>query len=490
MSTLAREWTFLDKSKGIQPVNRVLTRYQRPLFNLKPNVMKKFISLLTMVIFITGMAVAQNTATTSQTGDKNDAQIQQQGGDQHATVTQTDDQNDANVRQHQYSTNGSQSATVIQNGDAFGGNKATIRMEFLGGNGNPNTAYIEQIGDYNTSNQRIEAGRGIEHLWGYQEGNHNELTQRLGGATNRVTSFDAEQVGNYNKATQTLPNGIVSRGLIKQTGNHNDARQMLEGDYNGWSGPITSFQEGNRNTSRQIFHSTVPYGGTDEENTGLVSQFGDGNFARQLVEGKAADVDIRQGDPDKNNQANYNEAWQNIMGATNTASIYVIGDRNWTKQRVDGDKNNVSLWNAGNHNTVRQKQNLYNNHQRLEIGGDWNNAIVSQDGNKNKTYINMRGTGPGQIGSGLGSHNNNRNDLMISQNGDENLLSGAVTGERNDVDVYQIGNNNTIGSGLWNADGINIYGHSNTTLIRQLTNGNSADVNQLGNNNNSRIIQK
>ena len=452
--------------------------------------MKKFISLLTMVIFITGMAVAQNTATTSQTGDKNDAQIQQQGGDQHATVTQTDDQNDANVRQHQYRTNGSQTATVIQDGDAFGGNQATIRMEFLGGNGNPNTAYIEQIGDYNISNQRIEAGRGKEHLWGYQNGNHNDLTQRLGGTSNRATSFRAEQMGNHNTATQILPQGIVSHGDVKQKGNHNDAYQYLLDGYNGWSKAITTLQEGDYNTSRQIFRSSVPYGGTAEENLGMVSQFGDHNFARQAVEGKATNAEILQGDAEKNNESNYNEAWQNILGTVNQAAIYVIGDYNWTKQRVDGDKNNVSLWNAGNHNTVLQKQNVYNNHQRLEVGGDWNNATVSQDGNKNKTYINMRGTGPGQIGSGLGSHNNDRNDLMISQNGDENLISGAITGDHNDVDIYQMGNNNVIGSGLWNTDGINIYGHSNTTLIRQLTNGNSADVHQLGNNNSSRIIQK
>jgi hypothetical protein len=453
--------------------------------------MKKFISLFAMVIFITGMAAAQNTATTSQTGDKNDAQIHQQGGNQHATVTQTDNENDANVRQHQYNSNGSQTATVIQDGDAFGGNQATIQMEFLGGNGNPNTAYIEQVGDYNTSHQRIEAGKGIEHLWGYQEGNHNDLTQRLGGTSNRVTSFRAEQIGNHNTATQILPQGIVSHGYLKQKGDHNDAYQYLLDDYNGWSKAITALQEGDYNASRQIFRSSVPYASTSEENLGMVSQFGDHNFARQVVEGKAANVEILQGDADRNKKGNYNEAWQNILGTVNRAAIYVIGDNNQTRQFVDGDNNNVSLWSDGNHNTIRQRQYVYDNHQRLEIGGDWNVANIRQTGNKNETYINMRGTPPEhQIGTGLAPHDNDHNDLLINQNGDGNLVSGAITGNHNDVDIHQTGHNNLVGSGLWNVDGINIYGHSNTTLIRQLTNGNNADVYQLGNNNNSRIIQK
>jgi len=481
--------------------------------------MRKGIIILFSILFAVNFALAQNTATTTQTGSNNNAIITQTGGAQVTTVDQNGNTNSAIVTQ--FTDDGmDQTVDIDQDGN---GNKADVRQKETGPitqsytipvqtaivkqyNGNNNvatirqdetgdgnkyqsTAYIEQIGSSNKSFQKTSAPghNSGQHVWGKQEGYGNDLNQQI--LIGDGEDFSANQKGNYNKATQYIPSGSIdyhaNSGQIIQDGDHNTASQYLQGANNGYSGapaggPIKIEQKGNWNTASQKFVST---GMWTSGNSGYIYQEGNGNKATQDVNGWTTEARAEQ-------WGNNNESQQFVVngGVGNITKVRQDGNSNFSRTYQDGDKNKATNWIARNGNRTYQTQEGNRNNQRIEITGNNNYVNIDQKQDDNKAYINLRATGPGQIGSGI--HISNNNDIRISQDGLNNLISGAVTGNNNVVRITQKGNDNIIGTGMWDADGLNIYGHNNTAIIKQLTSGNNADVYQLGNGNTANIVQQ
>jgi Curlin associated repeat len=478
--------------------------------------MKKLFVILVAVIFSAGFVFAQNTETTTQTGNNNDADIIQTGSNQDADVSQTGNTNKTDI--NQFNDNGIvATAKVTQTGS---NNDSKIDMDQLGYSTNtPSSAIIEQIGNWNVSYQRTYSpgySSGVD-VYGIQTGNNNDLYQRiLGGYTDR---FDAFQTGNNNDATQRMTGGTNSKGLITQDGNNNTAYQDLSGANNGYylapsGGPITVDQNGSWNTADQDFVST---GGWTNGNSGFVTQTGNSNYARQDVTGWAVDV---QSEVIGNN----NDTRQYVGSLGDESFILAIGDRNIVKTDQQGDYNysDIKLNSAGigkaNDNKVDVKQVGDYNHFELgivrgDIGGDNNNVDIDHDGNghfnrvkidgsNNKIKINAKGNyGGSQYDGNRGDWNfkngapvwtatSDNNDFVLTQDGIRNYATGFVAGDNNDIRLTQTGNNNLIGTSWYTQDGVAMTGNNNFVQIRQLSDGNSSMNTITGNGNNINVLQQ
>ena len=465
--------------------------------------MKRLVSVLTAVFFMTGMALGQsgNNATTTQEGSNNDASVVQEGGNQKATVNQEEDQNVATVNQFT-DNNGKQTATVIQKGDAVGGNTATIDMDQISSGDNyENTANIEQVGDYNTSYQKVYAPSNSSglNLSGKQKGNHNTLNQQIhNGYTN---DFNATQKGDYNKARQYMSGAHNNSGDISQVGDYNKAVQVLSGSNNGYNGIMAIEQDGNYNDAKQVFEST---GSWTYNNSGLINQYGNSNYARQNVVGWRTDATILQGSEEDGKRYDYNKAWQNVDGTQNTVYIRQQGNRNWTKQIVEGDKNNVSLsHHEGSYNTGRQTIDGNDNTVQAVIAGSNNNSYQKADGNDNTQYysatnhVKYNDVRIVQDGSDNYSHNNVRtngidNDLNVLQEGNENnLVTKQAQGSHNSILVRQYGDSNLAGKHPFKKNiGILQNGSYNEATLKQFNGNQKANISQMGDGNWARTIQK
>jgi hypothetical protein len=207
-----------------------------------------FVAAVTVVLMLTGLTLAANTVNIAQTGDYHEATVNQGGNLNTVTLTQvkTDYTWYSSATRATIDQAGSgNSATVSLTRGAYGGNAnwseadvdqlgaggnvanisqnvndyahATILQDGLGGN----TATITQIGNtsFATISQNGEGNQGTQYLYTI-------------GTTATIT-----QEGNWNSASQTTLTPPVGNSLfsISQTGNHNDATQVIGGTVWGYA---------------------------------------------------------------------------------------------------------------------------------------------------------------------------------------------------------------------------------------------------------------
>jgi len=238
---------------------------------------KRVLTIAAILFVISGLAVAANTATITQVGSDNQADITQQdeNNSHTATITQNGNENQATIDQTADAWGAGANATITQTGnlnyaeslvrngyhayvDAVitqTGNENIAIQNFTPGtawnstdgtilqDGFSNEAYqtwgyigtdysskldATQIGDDNYAEQK--SGRNGNDGDVYQEGDLNYAYQDLGGRTNIADTSqigdqnwaEIHQLGNSNVATQSQT-GDLHSSIITQTGNGNTA---------------------------------------------------------------------------------------------------------------------------------------------------------------------------------------------------------------------------------------------------------------------------
>ena len=179
---------------------------------------------LTVVAFV--FAANNHTNNITQTGDKNDADVEQVhtgGGTVYpgntATVAQVGNQNDVDIYQANNGFGGSgEVASVYQNGhrndvsvDQFNdGHTALVDEDGndndanITQNGNKTDAYVRQLGLTNDADIVMD-GNNATYAKIWQLGDHNKADQRLGeGRRVEDSWFTAKQQGDYNTAYQYM----------------------------------------------------------------------------------------------------------------------------------------------------------------------------------------------------------------------------------------------------------------------------------------------
>lgn len=339
--------------------------------------MKRILMSVCILVVAAGLAAAQsNTSTVTQSGNNDNANIQQTGSLNEGTVKQTNG-NYNNVLMTQASINGASygkatTATVNQRGSS---NTSKINQDRTGGQQSyQSTATVDQTGTNNTSViQQTGYYQGSNSAKATQIGNNNEVYQyQINDYGNNVESY---QNGNYDYAKQY--NAKVASGnhdYISQTGgNSQHAEQWGYGSDNQH---MTALQTGTSNYSYQ-YQSGL-------KNIESVKQTGTGNHAEQrqyhgsyYYNGQYAHqhtADITQiGNDNKAYQyqdENISDVWAN---SRNTSSIY---------QKGSSDVSHVSQYdglNTGNVTQIGGNLNVGNIYQ-YSVG---NMATISQNGSGN-----------------------------------------------------------------------------------------------------------
>ncbi|GAB2631205.1 hypothetical protein [Belliella aquatica] len=312
-------------------------------------------SLIFAALFATTFAMAQNTATTTQTGNGNGAETTQTGNNT-STTTQAGPNNIAETTQV-----GQNSASINQSNFATPGHFASI------------------------SQQGDQGSAGI--------GNSADIVQQQRGASATI-----EQVGDNNRAglTQAGPNdagtAVATTAGIYQKGNDN-----LLSTVNG-NGVI-----GNANGSAYMQNGTsFP----NDKSFLQVDQLGDGNKAGVYLMG-GTDASILQ---DGNlNSASINSQ-SNATGALNLASIAQTGDENTA--RIDQGPRGSSLF-SGDDNHASIGQDGFDNTASINQFGEGNRATLTQLGDLNLGTISQ--TGIGHIATM--TQNGMSNTAVITQTG-------------------------------------------------------------------------
>jgi hypothetical protein len=260
--------------------------------------MKKFLTLAFALVFMTGIAFAQNnTSTVTQSTNNNDAYIDQVGSGIDATVVQTGGNgNYASIDQHNSPDFPTMESTVRQIG---GENTATAVLSRKNSSGA--TSMQIQQGWRNTA--RINPGAGL----GSNEGSGSLIQKQFGNdnfaSMSGGDSYTAEQYqdGHRNQAT-TSGNGKNGDVFQQQIGNDNLARtgglRYSDSDQR---------QFGNNNTS---LLDDIDHDGPGESYT--TYQNGNNNMARLDAGGFGGVLDIRQ----INNQNTARVTWTTTGNST------------------------------------------------------------------------------------------------------------------------------------------------------------------------------
>jgi hypothetical protein len=267
--------------------------------------MKKLFAIMIAVTFCAGFVFAQNTDSTSQTGNNNIATSTQTGhngaytvqvGDLNkATVTQSgtntgevDQLDNAYQNQATLSQDGSGNDAAINQGMTAGFwsdyqtvgakyNKATLTQA-----GNNNSGYIEQYGGSNSTN-----------------GNEANLTQNGNG--NTAYGYQGWAYSGWGETyAQSHLQSYNSKVNISQINNNNGAYVW---QYGGNNNNATISQNGNNNSSSIVqgfIYSDAPYTFTHpvyntQNNNASIAQSGDNNHGKLMQLGDNNSFKLSQG---------------------------------------------------------------------------------------------------------------------------------------------------------------------------------------------------
>ena len=377
--------------------------------------MKKLFISIVAVLFAATFSFAQNTDSTSQTGNNNRA-ITTQTGHNGAYSVQAGNLN---------------KATTTQTGTNTGG---IYQLD----NGNNNTATLSQNG---SGNDALVIQGMTQGYWGgkYQTvgANYNKATLTQSGKNNEG---NLEQYGGSNST-----NGNVAK--LAQSGNGNTAY-----GYQGWAyGDVTTWAL----KHLQSYNSTVN-----------ISQVGNNNWVGAWQYGG------------NNNNASITENGNNNLAEIAQGYIYSVPGLVFYTPVYNTQNNNASVTQSGNYNHEKLFQLGNNNSFKLSqangssVGYNGTSAHVSpvynayfrQDGNNNQfTGVQTNGATLDAVSEGITGYygsfqQGNGNSISLTQYNDNALMQ-------------QLGNSNT--ATLWQG-GTNV----NNATILQNGNSNIANVHQ------------
>ena len=401
--------------------------------------MKKLMSVLVMVIFMAGMVVAQN----------NQSEVAQTGDDNEATIEQLGQNNVSDLRQERRS--GWPVVTSALDGNLYElHQEGSGNVSKLGQNWGSSEAYVNQVGDNNqlTSSSTFS--------------NSNNYYGESGFAIQGGSVLELDQIGDENVA------GINQRAKdnyadIDQVGNKNEV-DVFQYSFGGVAPPAF----GNDAFVQQ----------TGDENSTVITQSGDmGSSGRSNTASVAIDGDQNTTRVDQ--YGNQNSASMSV-GHPNYAPSNYMND---VKMSQTGDNNTAAFGlQMGNNNMVDIDQAGDNNWSEFSIKyGSENEANIDVDGNGNRSRISIS-THWGYMSS--------RNTIDLVQDGDGNYASGDVEGDRNTITVTQMGLNNRVGTSWYTKDGFDVYGENNTITIDQMSDGNMSLNKVTGWNNTINVSQQ
>lgn len=310
--------------------------------------MKKLVILFAMV-FAVSMAMAQHTSTVLETGVNNSATITQgfDGGGASlegniSFVEQIGDNNDADVTQTNNGFGGQHHESAIyQTGNT---NDASVEQRnatgnaFVDQNGNGNIANVLESGNFDLPHPA--AGLAPYDAYVLQTGNNNTVNMGIYGDRSASAAI---QVGDNNIITQSLGQDVgekvyQSSAYANQLGDRNEAIQIMEGQ--GFAGNIDVlfereriWQTGNDNYARQLQTDdglTTIY----TTNYAEVRQTGDNNDSWQTQTGSQNDSRVAQ---------TGNNNWSTTVqtGNMNDIDVTQFGNANWSSVTQTGSTNDV-----------------------------------------------------------------------------------------------------------------------------------------------------
>ena len=363
--------------------------------------MKKVILGAAALLF-TGVLFAQNTSTSTQSGDDQRVYVRQAGTLLSSSITQANGGGD-----------GSHRAMVWQRGT---GNASTIDQE-----GTNNQAYVEQ-GLFFTP--------------------PTSMTSNIYQGTNDNTSED-------NKARVEQHGGSGSVATLTQDGEKNEARTHQDGT----NGIVNITQDGEENKSLVLqlpFYSALG-------NVANINQTGEENCSTAAQDGDYNNLAATQsGSENKANQVqsgNDNHATLNQSGTNGGAIQIQVGNDNINNLVFQTGSNNYSEDNQnGNDNEIFKGQQGSDNYGRIDQTGDNNYTSFGQYGTNSKGYVQQIGNGNDMImgqfagdGNLAFSYQDDNNIGIIQQTGDDHqasLVQKSQGGAGHNAGIYQTGTAN------------------------------------------------
>lgn len=246
------------------------------------------IKLLVLLIFLTSLTFAQNTATVSSEGDRNRVEVNQSGNNISADVSQTGDDNTAGLLQ---SGTGLVEADVDQSGNT---NQADVHQHASSGH---TFTLIRVIGDDNTTN--VEQGANSTSSQ-EQTGNYNTADVAQGGSGSQLSEAQQTQSGHHNRAAidqDWAPKGHAARQ--EQSGSHNESYITQRQGYNTARNDALVHQLGNDNYAEveQTFGGVQSATGPEDMiNKVVLEQMDDDNRAWIRQVGDKNQVNLHQRD--------------------------------------------------------------------------------------------------------------------------------------------------------------------------------------------------
>jgi hypothetical protein len=424
--------------------------------------------MLALALGFAGAVSAQsnNNSTINQTGQYNDAVVDQNGSDAQSVVTQSGDgtnldrQNEVSVTQDGVGAFSSVSqagsdrneAEVIQDGD---------NMSIVEQTGTSLGAEVRQDGDFNNS-------------WIYQNGNSSQVGNALNGSSAGVI-----QTGDNNSSLVDQDPSSYATTNVTQIGDHNNSTVIQE--VTGGAGANRSSadvdQLGNNNLSNVTQTSALNNARLDA----TVLQDGDWNNSAVTQGGQDNEASVSQ-------DGNYHASTVTQSGEDADATVTQTGNNQTSFVTQQDDAGASATVRQGNgvagsaFNTSRVTQNALNA-----------DADVTQEGSYNLSEVTQGRT------AGTAFQTNGQ-QAVINQSGDDNKSYATQTGSQGDLVVDQSGDFNTstvVQSGFANESGditmltagVDQQGSYNETTITQSGQLSSATALQTGDNNDAFITQ-
>ena len=431
--------------------------------------MRRLISVLVAVFFMTGMVVAQNTSTTTQDGKANTAEVNQtlDEGSNTSTVGQYGGENLPNeVTVDQTTTNAGINISNVQQG--YGG------ADLM-------TAEVNQSADNGENFSDIFQGNNVKTAKVDQEAktdgyNESYITQTSGGKSDPLSTVNITQIAlDYNSA-----NGGQNISDINQSGIGSEAdvyqKAYVSGDNNSEIGQngsyldadVTQYHAGSgfvdswidqigANNQSNVWQKAINVGGINESDVG---QYGGENGANIV------DVD----------QEVYHTG-------TNTSTITQGKESNSSADRNEAVVDQYAEYGGTNESTLEQVNNSHYAEIDQIANGGTNSSVIYQGGHSyigDGGWIDLEQTANGgQNISDINQHANYPNHMEEARATVTQTTNGGI----NDLDLDQYGKFNTatvtqthnVSGGLMNSAVIEQYGNGqNTVTVNQIGAGNSA----------------
>lgn len=389
--------------------------------------MKKVILGAAALLF-TGVLFAQNTSTSSQSGDDQRVYVRQAGTELSSDITQGNG-----------SGSGHNRAMVMQRGD---GNSSAIDQE-----GTSNQAYVDQANFTPPTDAQAVINQGKTNT---ASANNKARIEQHGG-TGSITTINQDGDKNEARAHQDDTGSTIT---VTQNGNKNRSLVYQLPFYASSNNLAEIVQTGDENCS------TAAQDGEDNEL--YATQIGDKNKADQAQEGDGNYASVYQ-EADENTARQHQDGDGNVASAVQHA-ITGLGQFNYVEQNQTGDDNEAYSDQDGWGGYVRQDQTGNDNYAEAnQYAAGSGNKIYQRQFGSNNSITSMQYSGSDNkvatyqdddnVGTTWQAGNGNHALLVQkSQGGAGHIASIAQNGNGNMADVLQLGPD-----GDWSADGENCF---------------------------------